>query len=87
MFRSIFIGFPSFMEPVAEQIPSYGTLASSGVMTTLSTCLRGTSKLAPPPRLMSIWDLPRFDFPVLQQQQVTSPPYRPPLGRGEQLSE
>ena len=48
--------------------------------------------MAPPPGLphpgmMSIWHPPCYDFPVLQQQQVTPPPCRPPLGRGEQLSE
>ena len=81
---------PSWSQ-VAELTPGYGTLASTGAMTTLSTSLQGAAGLAPLPGLStpgmaSIWDPPHPDFPALQQQQVPSPPYRPSSGRGAQLS-
>ena len=58
--------------------------ASSGGVTTLSTSLWGMTRLVPPPPGISIWDTFQWKAPI-PQQLVTTPSYRPPVGRGEQL--
>ena len=57
------------------------TASSSGV-TTLSTSLRGMTGLVPLP--ISIWDTFLWKAPI-PKQPVTTPSYRPPIGRGEWL--
>ena len=69
---------------IMEQTPGYGMTASSGGVTTLSTSLGGMSRLVPPPPGISIWDLFQGKAPI-SQQPVTTPLYRPPAGRTEQL--
>ena len=67
-----------------EWTPGYGATASFGGVTTPSTYLGGMSGLVPPPSGISIWDT----FPwkaSIPEQPVTTPSYRPPIGRGEQL--
>ena len=82
---------PSWSQ-VTELTSGYGTMASTGVVTTLSTSLQGAAGLAPLLGLFksgtgSIWDPSLPDFPALQQQlQVTTPQYRPPVGRGANLN-
>ena len=53
-------------------------------MTTQSTSLRGMSGLMPPPPGISIWDTFLWEAPI-PEQPVTTPSYRPPIGRGKQL--
>ena len=67
-----------------EQTPGYGMTASSGGVATLSTSLGGMSGLVPPPPGISIWDTFQWKVPM-SQRLVTTPPYRPPTGRVEQL--
>ena len=67
-----------------EQTPGYGTAASSTGVTTPSTSLGGMSGLVTPPPGISIWDPFQLKVP-LPQQPVTSPPYKPPTGRADQL--
>ena len=69
---------------IMEQTPGYGTTASSGGVTTLSTSWGGMSRLVPPPPGISIWDTFPWKAPI-PQQLVTTPSYRPPVGRGKQL--
>ena len=58
--------------------------ASSGGVTTPSTSLGDMSGLVLPPPGISIWDTFSWKAPILQQP-VTTPSYRPPVGRGEWL--
>ena len=58
--------------------------ASSGGVITPSTSLGGMSRLVPPPPGISIWDTSPWETPI-PQQPVTTPSYRPPIGRGERL--
>ena len=67
-----------------EWTPVYRTTASSGEVTTPSTSLGGMSGLVPPPSGISIWDTSPWETPI-PQQLVTTPSYRPPIGRGEWL--
>ena len=69
---------------IMEQTPAYGMTASSGGVTTPSTSLGGMSGLVPPPPGISIWDPFQWKAPI-SQQLVTTPLYRPPAGRAEQL--
>ena len=69
---------------ITEWTPGYGTTASSGEVTTPSTSLGGMSGLVPPPPGISIWDTFLWKAPI-PQQLVTTPSYRPPIGRGERL--
>ena len=69
---------------ITEQTPVYRMTASSGGVTTLSTSLGGMSRLVPPPPGISIWDTSPWEIPI-SQQPVTTPSYRPPIGRGKQL--
>ena len=69
---------------IMEWTPGYRMTASSGGVTTLSTSLGGMSRLLPPPPGISIWDTFLWEAPI-PQQLVTTPSYRPPIGRGEQL--
>ena len=69
---------------IMEQTPGYGMRASSGGVTTPSTYLGGMSRLVPPPPGISIWDMFLWKAPI-PEQLVTTPSYRPPIGRGEQL--
>ena len=69
---------------ITERTPGYGMTASSGGVTTLSTSLGGMSRLVPPPPGISIWDTFPWEAPI-PQQPVTTPSYRPPIGRGEWL--
>ena len=66
-----------------EWTPGYRTASSSGV-TTPSTSLGGMSGLVPPPPWISIWDMFPWETPI-PQHPVTTPSYRPPIGRAEQL--
>ena len=69
---------------ITEWTPDYRMTASSGGMTTPSTSLGGMSGLVPPPPGISIWDTSPWEAPI-PQQPVTTPSYRPPIGRGEWL--
>ena len=69
---------------IMERTPGYGTTASSGGVTTPSTYLGGMSGLVPPPPGISIWDAFPWKAPI-PEQPVTTPSYRPPIGRGERL--
>ena len=69
---------------IMERTPGYRMTASSGGVTTLSTSLGGMSRLVPPPPGISIWDMPLWQAPI-PQQPVTTPSYRPPIGRGKWL--
>ena len=69
---------------IVEWTLGYGTTASSGGVTTPSTSLGGMSRLAPPPPGISIWDTFPWKAPI-PKQPVTTPSYRPPIGRGEWL--
>ena len=63
-----------------ERTPVYGMAASFGWVTTLSTSLGGMSGLVTPPPGISIWDTSPWEAPI-PQQPVTTPSYRPPIGR------
>ena len=69
---------------IMEQTPGYRMMASNSGVTTLSTSLGGMSRLVPPPPGISIWDKFPWEAPI-PQQPVTTPSYRPPIGRGEWL--
>ena len=69
---------------IMEQTLEYGAPASSCGVTTLSTSVGGMSGLVPPPPGISIWDPFQGKVPI-PRQLVTSPPYKPPTGRAEQL--
>ena len=69
---------------IMEQTPGYRMTASSSGMTTLSTSLGGMSGLVPPPPGIFIWDTFLWEAPI-PQQPVTTPSYRPPIGRGKWL--
>ena len=69
---------------IMEQTPGYGMTTSSGGVTTPSTSLGGMSRLVPPPRGISIWDTFLWKTPI-PKQPVTTPSYRPPIGRGKWL--
>ena len=71
---------------IMEWTPGYRTMASSGGVTTPSTSLGGMSRLVPPPPGISIWDMSPWEAPI-PQQQVTTPSYRPPIGRGKRLKD
>ena len=67
-----------------EWTPGNRMTASSGGVTTLSTSLGGMSGLVPPPPGISIWDTSPWETPI-PKQLVTTPSYRPPIGRGKWL--
>ena len=67
-----------------EWTPGYEMTASSGGVTTPSTYLGGMSGLVPPPPGISIWDTFLWKAPI-PKQPVTTPSYRPPIGRGKWL--
>ena len=69
---------------IMERTPGYGTTASSGGVTTLSTSLGGMSRFVPPPPGISIWDPSPWEASI-PQQPVTTPSYRPPTGRAKQI--
>ena len=69
---------------ITERTPGYRMTASSGGVTTPSTSLGGMSRLVPPSPGISIWDMSPWEAPI-PQQPVTTPSYRPPIGRGERL--
>ena len=65
---------------ILEQTPGYGMTSSAGGATTLSTSLGGMPRLVPPPPGISIWNLFQGKVPI-SRQSITSPPYKPPIGR------
>ena len=69
---------------ITEWTPEYGTTASSGGVITPSTSLGGMSRLVPPPPGISISDTFPWKAPILQQL-VTTPSYRPPIGKDKWL--
>ena len=69
---------------IMEWTPGYGMTASSGEVTILSTYLGGMSGLVPPPPGISIWDMFLWKAPM-PKQPVTTPSYRPPIGRDKWL--
>ena len=69
---------------ITEQTPGYRMTASFGGVATLSTSLGGMSRLVPPPSGISIWDMSPWETPI-PKQPVTTPSYRPPIGRGKWL--
>ena len=69
---------------ITERTPVYRTTASASGVTTLSTSLGRMSRLVPPLPGISIWDTSPWETPI-PQQPVTTPSYRPPIGRGERL--
>ena len=83
------VGVPQLTPPMSwsqilEQTPGYGMAASVGGVTTLSTSSRGMPGLVPPPPGISIWDPFQLRAPI-PRQPVTSPPYKPPIGRADWL--
>ena len=75
---------PTSWSQIMEQTLGYGMTASSSGVTTPSTSLGGMSRLVPPPPLIPMWDPFQWKAPI-SQQPVTTPLYRPPAGRAEQL--
>ena len=69
---------------IMEWTPVYRMTASSHGVTTPSTSLGGMSRLVPHPPGISIWDPSLWETPI-PQQPVTTPSYRPPIGRGKWL--
>ena len=69
---------------ITERTPGYGMTASFSGVTTPSTSLGGMSGLVPPPPGISIWDTFLWKAPI-PQQPITTPSYRPPVGRGKWL--
>ena len=69
---------------ITERTPVYRMTASSGGMTTPNTSLGGMSRPRPPPPGIFIWDTSPWETPI-PQQLVTTPSYRPPIGRGKRL--
>ena len=69
---------------ITEWTPVYRMTASFGGVTTPSTSLGGMSRLVPPPPGISIWDSSPWETPI-PQQPVTTPLYRPPIGRDKWL--
>ena len=74
---------------VTELVPGYGSTASMGTTTTLSTSAQGATGVAPPPGLPtpgveSIWNPPQLDFLALPQLPVP-PQHQPLTGRGAML--
>ena len=69
---------------IMEWTPGYGTTASSSGVTTPSTSLGGMTGLVPPPPGISIWDMFPWKTPI-PEQLVTTPSYRPPIGRDKWL--
>ena len=69
---------------IMEWTPVYRMTASSGGVATLSTSLGGMSRLVPPPLGISIWNTSLWETPI-PQQLVTTPSYRPLIGRGKWL--
>ena len=69
---------------IMEQTPGYRMTASSSGVTTLGTSLGDMSGLVPPPPGISIWDTCPWETPI-PKQPVTTPSYRPPIGRGKWL--
>ena len=67
-----------------EWTPGYRMTASSGGVTTPSTSWGGMFRLVPPPPGISIWDTSPWEAPI-PQQPVTTPSYRPPIGRAKWL--
>ena len=75
---------PTLWSQILEQTPGYGTTSSAGGVTTPSTSLGGMPGLVPPPPGISIWN-PFQEKAPIPRQPVTSPPYRPPVGRADWL--
>ena len=75
---------PTSWSQIMEQTPRYGMTASSGGVATPSTSLGGMSGLVPPPPGISIWDPFQWKAPM-SERPVTTPPYKPPIGRAERL--
>ena len=69
---------------IMERTPVYRMTASSGGVNTPSTSLGGMSRVVPPPPGISIWDTSPWETPI-PKQPVTTPSYRPPIGRGKRL--
>ena len=69
---------------ITERTPVYRMTASSCGVTTLSTSFGGMSRLVPPPPGIPIGDMSPWETPI-PQQSVTTPSYRPPIGRGKWL--
>ena len=67
-----------------EQTPGYGMTASASGVTTPSTSSRGMSGLVPALPGASIWDPFPWKAPIPPPPGI-SPPYRPPIGRADQL--
>ena len=75
---------PTSWSQTLEQTPGYGMAASTSGVTTPSTSSRGMSGLVPPPQGASIWDPFLWKAPIPPPPGI-SPPYRPPIGRANQL--
>ena len=75
---------PMSWSQILEWTPGYGTTASTGGVTTLSTSSRGMSGLVPAPPGISIWDPFPWKAPMPPPPGI-SPLYRPPVGRAEWL--
>ena len=75
---------PTSWREILEQTPGYGMTASAGGVTTLSTSSRGMSRLVPAPPGASIWDPFLWKAPIPPSPGI-SLPYRPPVGRADQL--
>ena len=83
------VGVPQLAPPtswsqILEQTPGYGTTSSTSGVATPSTSSRGMSGLVPAPPGASIWDPFPWKSPILPPPGI-SPPYRPPIGRADQL--
>ena len=83
------VGVPQSAPPMSwsqilEQTPGYGTTFSACGVTTPSTSLGGMPGLVPPPPGISIWN-PFQEKAPITWQPITSPPYKPPVGRADWL--
>ena len=75
---------PMLWSQILEQTPGYGMTSSTGGATTLSSSLGGMPRVVPPPPGLSIWNPFQGKAPI-PQQPITSPPYKPPVGRADWL--
>ena len=83
------VGVPQLAPPMSwsqilEQTPGYGMTSSGSGVTTPSTFLGGMPGLVPPPPGLSIWNPFQGMVPMPRQPGI-SPPYKPRIGRADQL--
>ena len=75
---------PTLWSQILEQTSRIWMTSSTGGATTLSTSFGGMPRLVPPPPGISIWNPFQGKVPI-PWQLITSPPYKPPVGRADRL--